>query len=201
MFQALLCSSSGGQNCIIQPLVSSKSVGGRPVHRLREDPSQPAHRAATYSCNDPKNMDGRDNIKFRTAIVQSLKAMMLKFRLSWNVTSVAWRVFADVSNDGTVNFRVKQSLTLILRNFGNWFVQRHHAISQKATHFVPQMKVIWRHQAGVNPEEPVQWWKRKQLYLMDRTQKGDSSNFHLKIETDLDAETWCCCATKNWEIV
>ena len=28
------CSSSGGQNCIIQPLVSSHSVGGRPVHRL-----------------------------------------------------------------------------------------------------------------------------------------------------------------------
>ena len=33
-----MCSSSGGQNCIIQPLVSSNSVGGRPVHRLREDP-------------------------------------------------------------------------------------------------------------------------------------------------------------------
>jgi len=52
-----MCSSSGGQNCIIQHLVSSPSVGdrpvrsnciiqhpvsshsvgGRPVHRLRED--------------------------------------------------------------------------------------------------------------------------------------------------------------------
>ena len=31
------CSSSGGQNCIIQHLVSSHSVGGRPVHGLRED--------------------------------------------------------------------------------------------------------------------------------------------------------------------
>ena len=31
MFRALLCSSSGGQNCIIQHLVSSRSVGGRPV--------------------------------------------------------------------------------------------------------------------------------------------------------------------------
>ena len=38
MFQALLCLSSGGQNCIIQHLVSSNSVGSRPVHRLREDP-------------------------------------------------------------------------------------------------------------------------------------------------------------------
>ena len=32
-----MCSSSGGQNCIIQHLVSSQSVDGRPVHRLRED--------------------------------------------------------------------------------------------------------------------------------------------------------------------
>ena len=31
-----MCSSSGGQNCIIQYLVSLHSVGGRPVHRLRE---------------------------------------------------------------------------------------------------------------------------------------------------------------------
>jgi hypothetical protein len=37
MFRALLCSSSGGQNCIIQHLVSSHSVGGRLVRRLRED--------------------------------------------------------------------------------------------------------------------------------------------------------------------
>ena len=38
MFRALLCSSSGGQNCIIQHLVSPHyPVGGRPVHRLRED--------------------------------------------------------------------------------------------------------------------------------------------------------------------
>jgi len=32
-----MCSSSGGQNCIIQHLVSSHFVGGRPVHRLREE--------------------------------------------------------------------------------------------------------------------------------------------------------------------
>ena len=32
-----MCSSSGGQNCIIQHPVSSHSVGGRPVRRLRED--------------------------------------------------------------------------------------------------------------------------------------------------------------------
>jgi len=34
MFRALLCSSSGGQNCIIQHLVSSHPVGGRPVHKI-----------------------------------------------------------------------------------------------------------------------------------------------------------------------
>jgi len=35
-----MCSSSGGQNCIIQHLVSSHTpVGGCPVHRLREESS------------------------------------------------------------------------------------------------------------------------------------------------------------------
>jgi len=47
MFRALLCSASGSQNCIIQHVVSSHTVGGRPVHRLRED-TQPVHRTATY---------------------------------------------------------------------------------------------------------------------------------------------------------
>jgi len=32
MFRPLMCSSSGGQICIIQHLVQSHSVGGRPVH-------------------------------------------------------------------------------------------------------------------------------------------------------------------------
>jgi len=32
-----MCSSSGGQNCVIQHLVSSRFVGGRPVHGLRVD--------------------------------------------------------------------------------------------------------------------------------------------------------------------
>jgi len=34
MFPALLCTSSGGQNCITQDMVSSHPVGGRPVHRF-----------------------------------------------------------------------------------------------------------------------------------------------------------------------
>ena len=33
MFRALLCSSSVGKNCIMQHLVSSRFVGGCPVHR------------------------------------------------------------------------------------------------------------------------------------------------------------------------
>jgi len=32
-----MCSSSGGQNCIIQHLVSSHSLGGRPVCRCAPD--------------------------------------------------------------------------------------------------------------------------------------------------------------------
>ena len=32
-----MCSSSGGQNCVIQHLASSHSVGGRPVHRVHGD--------------------------------------------------------------------------------------------------------------------------------------------------------------------
>jgi len=47
MFRALLCSSSGGQNCIIQRLVSSHSVGGRLVHRLRDG-------TASYRCYDTR---------------------------------------------------------------------------------------------------------------------------------------------------
>jgi len=47
MFRALFCSSSGGQNYIIQHLVSSHSVGVRPVRRLREN-SQPVRRTAMF---------------------------------------------------------------------------------------------------------------------------------------------------------
>ena len=32
-----MCSSSGGQNCTIQPLGIITPIGGSPVHRLRED--------------------------------------------------------------------------------------------------------------------------------------------------------------------
>jgi len=44
MFRALLCSSSRGQNCIKQHVVSSHPVGGRPVHRLREETAKQVHR-------------------------------------------------------------------------------------------------------------------------------------------------------------
>ena len=44
------CSSSGSKNCTKQPLVSSHSVGGRPVRRLRV----PVHRKATYWCDDTR---------------------------------------------------------------------------------------------------------------------------------------------------
>jgi len=38
MFRALLRSSSGGQNCIMQHLVPSHSIGGRPVHLCTRRP-------------------------------------------------------------------------------------------------------------------------------------------------------------------
>ena len=47
MFRTM-CSSSGGQNCIIQHLVSSHSVGGRPVHRCTRRPPTEVHGTATY---------------------------------------------------------------------------------------------------------------------------------------------------------
>jgi len=37
MFRAVLCSSSGGQIVLLQPLVSSVSVNGRIVCRMRAD--------------------------------------------------------------------------------------------------------------------------------------------------------------------
>ena len=37
MFQALLCSCSGGQILLVQHLVSSLSFGNCSVHKLRED--------------------------------------------------------------------------------------------------------------------------------------------------------------------
>jgi len=38
-----VCSSSGGQNCIIQHLISTHYVDGCPVHRLREDCAPDGH--------------------------------------------------------------------------------------------------------------------------------------------------------------
>jgi len=49
-----MCLSSGGQNCIIQHLVSSLCVGGYPVYTLVEVLSQPVHRTATYRCDDTR---------------------------------------------------------------------------------------------------------------------------------------------------
>ena len=41
-------------NCVTQPLVSSHSVGCRPVQRLREDLSQPVQGTATYRYDDTR---------------------------------------------------------------------------------------------------------------------------------------------------
>ena len=48
-----MCPSSGGQNCTIQPRIITP-IGGRPMHRLIEDLSEPVHRTATYRCDDTR---------------------------------------------------------------------------------------------------------------------------------------------------
>ena len=49
MFRAVPCSSSGGQIVLLQPLVSSLSVNGRTVRRLRADCSPRTVRPFTES--------------------------------------------------------------------------------------------------------------------------------------------------------
>jgi len=46
-------SSSGGQNCITQQLVSSHSVGGCPVHSLREDCAPDGHKGGLCTGRPP----------------------------------------------------------------------------------------------------------------------------------------------------
>ena len=48
MFRVIPCSSSGGQIVLLQHLVSSLSINGCTVRRLRADCSQPAHCTAVY---------------------------------------------------------------------------------------------------------------------------------------------------------
>ena len=52
MFRALLCSSSGGQNCTIQPLVSLHVQVAVPCTGWVL--SQSVHRTATYRCDDTR---------------------------------------------------------------------------------------------------------------------------------------------------
>ena len=52
MFRAVPCSSAGGQIVLLQPLVSSLSVNGRTVCRLRADCSPFAESDDTRGCNN-----------------------------------------------------------------------------------------------------------------------------------------------------
>ena len=54
MFRALLCSSSGGQNCIVQHLVSSHSLGCRAVHRLGESSPNLCTGRPPTECDDTR---------------------------------------------------------------------------------------------------------------------------------------------------
>ena len=50
-----MCSSSGGQNCIIQPLVSSHLQTVPCAGWERTQLSQPVHETATYRCDDTRS--------------------------------------------------------------------------------------------------------------------------------------------------
>ena len=52
MFRAVPCSSSGGQIILLQPLVSSLSVNGRTVCRLRAQPALNRHIVRPFTESD-----------------------------------------------------------------------------------------------------------------------------------------------------
>jgi len=87
LFRALLCSSSGGQNCIIQHLVSSHSVGGRPVRRLRTGRLHQIHPSVSLSSWINSNPTRRKSLKFyaenggfqASAAVQNWSALLWDF--------------------------------------------------------------------------------------------------------------------------
>jgi len=76
-----MCSSSGGPNCIIQHLVSSHSVGGRPVQRLREDILSSFRITVCYtsSTNERTSSPLTDNLKQSVQKVEFLKSNFHEF--------------------------------------------------------------------------------------------------------------------------
>ena len=67
MFRALLCSSSGGQNFIIQYLVSSHPVGGRPVHLC-----------AGLSHAPPQQLRKIINLKWKTKCIDGVCCLSMR---------------------------------------------------------------------------------------------------------------------------
>ena len=59
MFRAVPCSSSGGQIVLLQPLVSSVSVNGRAVCRLRADCSSLS--TGILYCTESDDTEGCNN--------------------------------------------------------------------------------------------------------------------------------------------
>jgi len=83
-----MCSSSGGQNCIIQRVVSSHNVGGRLVYRLREE-------TATYRCDYTRGcliqFSPPDDEHMCSKHVEALNKLNVKPKVcasSWLITEV-----------------------------------------------------------------------------------------------------------------
>ena len=96
MFRVLLCSSWGGQNCIILHLVSSHSVGGRPVHR--SSPNQCTGRPPT-ECDDTRDCIIQfcppDDEHMYSKNVEAWNKLIIKFRSS------SWLILRNKLYDDT----------------------------------------------------------------------------------------------------
>ena len=109
MFRALLCSSSWGQNCIIQHLVSSHSVGGHPVCRWERTPtmlpagSQPAASSVHYTTNCKHSLlllkmgesVARNMLSWLKFLITVIVASSWLFILFHTVLSVLYHYFID----------------------------------------------------------------------------------------------------------
>ena len=91
-----MCSSSGGQNCVVQHLVSSHSVGGRPVRRLSESSLNLRTGRPSAECDDTRCCiiqfwpPGDEHIVLETC--SGYNKIIIKTRLcelSWSITKIS----------------------------------------------------------------------------------------------------------------
>jgi len=74
MFRAVPCSSSGGQIVFLRPLVSSLSVNGRTVCRLRAD-------SVVVRCAETRSRNGVTRLKYMAKYYMVANLMLPEFLL------------------------------------------------------------------------------------------------------------------------